>query len=71
MDESSLVAADGGFREEAEIELYIRRSDSYPPVLAPTVSPKKVEIINRKLSSCEERGPSTAAPNKRLQLTAR
>jgi len=71
MEAASLVAADGGFRNEMEFELYLGRADYYPPVLFPTVSPKHVEIIKRQLKGCAEPSPSTAAPNKALQLTAR
>lgn len=51
----SLFAVDGGFRDEFEVNLYIGRADEYPPVLVPTVSPKKAQVINRRLKSCSER----------------
>lgn len=57
MDPGSLFAADGGFREEMQVELYVGRSDYYPPALMPTISSKKVKIIRRRLSSCAEPGP--------------
>lgn len=57
MDPGSLFAADGGFREEMEVELYLGRADDYPPVLMPTVSPKKVKVIRRRLRTCAERSP--------------
>lgn len=56
MDPASLFAVDGGFREEMEVELYIGRADYYPPVLWPTLSPKRVEAIRRRLKSCAEPG---------------
>lgn len=55
VDADSLVAADGGFREELRVELYLSPKDVYPPLLMPTVSPKKVEILPGKLRSCEQR----------------
>src|SRR5947209_9352743 len=55
MDADSLVAADGGFREELRVELYLSPNDVYPPLLMPTVSPKKVEILPGKLRGCEQR----------------
>jgi len=55
MDAASLFAADGGFREEMEVQLYLGRSDYYPPVFMPTVSPKKAKVIRRRLKSCAER----------------
>ena len=54
MDAGSLFAADGGFREEMQVQLYVGRSDYYPPVLLPEVSPKKVKVIRRRLRSCAE-----------------
>ena len=57
MDPASLFAVDGGFREDMQVQLYLGRSDYYPPVLMPTVSPKKVKIIPRRLRSCAERIP--------------
>lgn len=55
MDADALVAADGGHRDEMLVELYITPADVYPPLLMPTVSPKKVEILPGKLRSCEQR----------------
>lgn len=54
MDPASLFAVDGGFREEMEVKLYLGRSDYYPPALSPTVSPKKVKLIPRRLRTCAE-----------------
>jgi hypothetical protein len=71
MDDASLFATDGGFREEPQVELYLGRSDYYPPVLDPTVSPKAVKIINRPLRSCKDRSSSNSAANKRLERTRR
>jgi len=55
MDPASLFAADGGFREEMEVQLYLGRSDYYPPVFIPSISPKKATVIRRRLKSCAER----------------
>jgi hypothetical protein len=54
MDPASLFAVDGGYREDMQVQLYIGRADYYPPVLMPTVSPKEVQLINRRLRSCNE-----------------
>ena len=54
MDPASLYAADGGFREEMAVQLYLGRSDYYPPILIPTVSPKKAQVIRRRLNNCAE-----------------
>lgn len=59
IDPKKLFAADGGFRHEFEVTLYIGRADEYPPVLEPTISPKKVQVINRRLRSCNERSPAS------------
>lgn len=52
MDTGSLFAVDGGFREEFGVELFYGLPDYYPPILLPTVSPKKAQVINRRLQSC-------------------
>lgn len=52
IDPGSLFAVDGGFREEFEVLLYHGKADNYPPVLLPSVSPKKARVINRRLKSC-------------------
>lgn len=44
-DPQTVVVADGGYRDEFTVELYIMPNDAYPPMLMPTVSPKKVEIL--------------------------
>lgn len=54
MDPASLFAADGGFREKIEVMLYLGPSDYYPPSLIPSVSPKKAQVIRRRLKSCAE-----------------
>lgn len=54
-DPDSVIAVDGGFHEEFEVYLYLGRVDYYPPLLLPTVSPKKAQVINRPLKSCNER----------------
>jgi len=57
IDPASLFAADGGFRDEMNVELYYGRSDYYPPLLRPTFGPKKVDVIKRRLKSCNELSP--------------
>jgi hypothetical protein len=54
MNPAKLFAVDGGYREDAQAQLYLGRADYYPPVLMPTVSPKKVQVINRRLRSCNQ-----------------
>ena len=54
MDPASLFAADGGYREDMQVQLYLGRADYYPPVLLPTVSPTRVQLIKRRLRSCKE-----------------
>jgi hypothetical protein len=61
-DPATLVAADGGYRTEFLVELYIMPTDAYPPMLMPTVSPKKVEILPGRLSPCSKR-PFDAPPD--------
>lgn len=62
MDPAKLFAANGGFREEPYVELYLQPADFYPPLMEPTVSPKKVKIINRRLRNCSQRSPSQQLP---------
>jgi len=54
MDPARLFAADGGYREDMQVQLFLGRADYYPPVLIPTLSPKKAIVINRRLRSCKE-----------------
>jgi hypothetical protein len=58
IDAESLIAVDGGFREDFTVELYLFPGDVYPPLLEPTISPKKVEIIEGKLRKCNQPGAS-------------
>ncbi len=51
----ALIAVDGGYRDEFTVELYIMPNDAYPPLLMPTVSPKKVEILPGHLTPCPGR----------------
>lgn len=55
IDPRRLFAVDGGFRDQFEVDLYLGPTDEYPPMLSPTVSPKKAQVINRRLRSCSER----------------
>jgi hypothetical protein len=50
----SIVAVDGGYREEFKVELYIMPNDAYPPLLMPTVSPRKVELLPGAFAYCKE-----------------
>jgi len=54
MNPASLFAVDGGYREDMLVRLYLGRADYYPPILIPTVSPAKVQVVKRRLRSCKE-----------------
>jgi hypothetical protein len=54
-DPETLLATDGGYRTEFLVELYIMPNDAYPPMLMPTVSPKKVELLPGLLTPCSKR----------------
>ena len=47
-----VIAADGGYRDEFTVELYIMPNDAYPPLLMPTVSPKQIEVLPGHVSPC-------------------
>jgi hypothetical protein len=49
---ATIVAVDGGYRDEFIVELYIMPTDAYPPMLLPTVSPRKVEILKGAFAPC-------------------
>lgn len=49
-DPETVIAADGGYRDEFTVELYIMPNDAYPPMLLPTVSPRNVEILPGRLT---------------------
>jgi len=51
-DPDTVIAVDGGYRDAFLVELYIIPNDAYPPMLLPTVSPKKVEILPGTVSPC-------------------
>jgi hypothetical protein len=51
-DPEIIIATDGGYRDELTVELYIMPNDAYPPMLMPTVSPQKVEILPGAVSPC-------------------
>jgi hypothetical protein len=51
-DPEIVTATDGGHRDELTVELYIMPNDAYPPMLMPTVSPKKVEILPGAVTPC-------------------
>jgi hypothetical protein len=48
----TVIVVDGGYRDELTVELYIMPNDAYPPLLMPTVSPKKVEILEGRYAYC-------------------
>jgi hypothetical protein len=49
----SIIAVDGGYRDEFIIQLYIMPNDAYPPVLMPTVSPKNVQLQEGAFKPCQ------------------
>jgi hypothetical protein len=51
-DPETVIAADGGYRDQLTVELYIMPNDAYPPMLMPTVSPPKVEILTGVVTPC-------------------
>jgi hypothetical protein len=53
-DPNDVIAADGGYRDEFTVELYIIPNDAYPPLLMPTVSPRRVEILPGALTPCHK-----------------
>jgi hypothetical protein len=57
MDAANLFAVDGGFRNELQVQLFLGRADSYPPVLMPEISPKKVTVFRRRLRNCAQGSP--------------
>jgi hypothetical protein len=50
----SIVAVDAGYQDEFKVELYIMPNDAYPPMLKPTVSPKKVQILEGEFNPCKD-----------------
>ena len=50
----SVIATDGGYRDQFTVELYIMPNDAYPPLLMPTVSPKQIEILPGSLRPCSQ-----------------
>ena len=53
-DPESIVAVDAGYQNELKVELYILPNDAYPPMLKPTVSPKRVQILDGEFEPCKE-----------------
>lgn len=53
-DPDSIIAVDAGYQDEFRVELYILPNDAYPPLLKPTVSPKKVQIVPGEFNPCPE-----------------
>jgi hypothetical protein len=52
-DPESIVAVDAGYQNEFRVELYIMPDDAYPPMLKPTVSLKKVQILDGEFEPCK------------------
>jgi len=60
----TIVAVDGGYRDDFIVELYIMPNDAYPPRLLPTVSPRSVEILEGDPKPCKvQRSDSEALRN--------
>jgi len=53
-DSETIVAVDGGHRDEFIVELYIMPNDAYPPMLMPKVGPRKVEILPGAFTPCSK-----------------
>ena len=49
-----IIAVDAGYQDEFKVELYIMPKDAYPPMLKPTVSPKKVQILEGEFNPCKD-----------------
>jgi len=49
-----IIAVDAGYQDEFKVELYIMPNDAYPPMLKPTVSPKKVQILEGEFNPCKD-----------------
>jgi len=53
-DPESIVAVDAGYQHELKVELYILPNDAYPPMLKPTVSPMRVQILDGEFKPCQD-----------------
>jgi hypothetical protein len=53
-DPESIVAVDAGYRNEFQVELYVMPNDAYPPMLKPTVSPQRVQILDGEFEACKD-----------------
>ncbi|HSP63906.1 MAG TPA: hypothetical protein VLQ90_13045 [Pyrinomonadaceae bacterium] len=49
----TIVAVDGGYQGEFRVYLFITPNDAYPPMLLPTVSPRKVETLQSTFTPCK------------------
>lgn len=58
----TIVAVDGGHREEFVVELYVLPNDAYPPRLLPTFGPRKVEILEGDPKPCNKQKSNAGAP---------
>jgi hypothetical protein len=47
-----IIALDAGHRDEFKVELYIIPNDAYPPMIQPTISPRKVEFLPGEFNPC-------------------
>jgi hypothetical protein len=61
--EDTLVAVDGGHRDEFVVELFILPNDAYPPRLLPTLGPRRVEILEGDAKACKKQSNAGASPN--------
>lgn len=52
-----IVVSDGGFREEAQIELFIILDSMCPPTATPTIDPRDVKTVNTGRSRQRRRSP--------------
>lgn len=69
VDADRIVAMDGGYREEAAVELYVLPSTLAPPTPSPTVPTNDVEIIkkvNRKVGEANRKRDARLQPRKQV-----
>jgi len=48
----TIITLDAGYRDDFKVELYITPNDAYPPMLQPTISPQKIEILPGEFNPC-------------------
>jgi hypothetical protein len=49
----TIVAVGGGYRNEFIVQLYVMPKDGYPPILMPTLGPKKVNFLEGSFKGCQ------------------